>query len=144
PRLILARSHPLVQAVEALAPESPVRLEPVGGVLQRRRAQPRGTKLGRACPLDQAGALEHPEVLRDRLDADRKRLRQLVDRRLAVGQPCEDRAARRIREGGEGGGELVGGHYSPARLNNWLVEYSGTRASRRRAASQPSGQGEKR
>src|SRR5205807_6108677 len=77
-----SRSQALFQAVEALVPEPAVPLEPFGGVLQRRRAEARGSKLRRAAALDQAGALEHPEVLRDRLDADRKRLRQLVHRRL--------------------------------------------------------------
>jgi berberine-like enzyme len=41
-------------------------------------------------------------VLRDGLDADRERRGQLADRRLAVGEPVEDRPPGRVGEGGEG------------------------------------------
>src|SRR6266540_2498021 len=100
----------LIEAVEALLPEAPVALEPVGGVLQRCPVQPRGPRLRRASSRDQPGVLEHLEVLGDRLEAHGEGFGELVDRGLAVGEPCEDRTACRVGEGGEGAAELVDCH----------------------------------
>jgi hypothetical protein len=50
---------------------------------------------------DQSGALEPLQVARDRRQAHRKGLSELVDRRLALGESGEDRPARRIGERGE-------------------------------------------
>ena len=72
------------EAVEASLPEPAVVLEPVGSLVQRRSLQSRGPELRGAAARDQAGALEHPEVLRDGLYADRERLGELVHRRLAL------------------------------------------------------------
>src|SRR5215212_3567302 len=57
--------EPPLHGVEALLPEAAVGLEPLGRVTQRRTAQPRRAQLRRAATLDQAGALEHAQVLRD-------------------------------------------------------------------------------
>jgi len=46
-------------------------------------------------------------VLRDRLHADRKRRSELADGCVAVREPFEDRAPRRIGERGKRVGELV-------------------------------------
>src|SRR5207245_1353897 len=105
-----AVTESLVEAVEAVVPEAAVGRQEVCGLLQRLAAQPRGPKLRRAPALDQARALEHREMLRHRLNADRKRLRQLVHGRLTVGEPLEDRATRGVGEGGEGRAELVCRH----------------------------------
>jgi hypothetical protein len=121
---ILARPQPLTETVEAFLPEPTVRLEPFGRVLQRRPAQLRRAELRRAASLDQAGALENPEVLRDRLNRDRKRLRELIDRRLALDEPSKDRAPSGIGECSECGTELIDWQYSSPRLTNHLVEYT--------------------
>src|SRR5437868_6386123 len=100
--IILSGSEARVQAVEASLPEAAVGLEPLGGVLQRPTAQPRWAKLRGSPALDQTGALEHPQMLRDRLDGDRERLGELLDGRLPSRQTREDRPSGRIGEGGEG------------------------------------------
>src|SRR5215217_6388634 len=60
-------SQPLVHAIEASLPELAVGIEPLGRVLQRHRAQARGAQLCRPPPFDQTGALQHTQVLADRL-----------------------------------------------------------------------------
>src|SRR4051794_942396 len=103
-------TEPLLHRVEAVLPEGAVGLEPLGRVAQRRAAQARRPKLRAAPALDEAGALEHPQVLRDRLKGHRERRGELVDRRLALDEPREDRPPGRIGERGERGAELVDGH----------------------------------
>src|SRR5512133_4060271 len=103
-------SQPFVHAVEASLPEGAVVIEPFGRVLQRHRAQARGAQLRGAPPFDQAGALEHAQVLADRLGAHRERRRQLVDGGLALHEAREDRPPRGIGERGERRAELVDGH----------------------------------
>src|SRR5437867_7866853 len=102
--------QPLLHPVEAALPEAAVALEPVRRVLQRRRAQSRGTALRRTATLDQACPLEHSKMLRDRLDADRERLGQLVHRRVTVAEPLEDCAPGWIGERCERGAEAIRGH----------------------------------
>jgi hypothetical protein len=97
-----------VESVHALLPGPLARLHPLDGVVERLRPQAAWAGLSVAAALDQPGALEHLQVTRDRGQADRERLGQLVDRRLAVREPGEDRAARGIGEGGEREVELVG------------------------------------
>jgi hypothetical protein len=63
----LAGAQPFVQPGEAFLPELTIRLQPVGGILERRAAQPRRPLLGGAAAFDQARAFEDPKVLRDRL-----------------------------------------------------------------------------
>jgi hypothetical protein len=58
--------------------------------------------LGVPAARDEAGALEHLEVPRNRGKADLERLGQLGHRRLAIGQAREDCEAHGIGEGGEG------------------------------------------
>ena len=69
---------------------------------------------GRHCasrpPRDQAGALEHAEVLRDRGHAHREWRRQLGDRALARGEAGEDGSTGRIGEGGKRDAEVIGRH----------------------------------
>jgi len=101
-----------VDAVEPCLPQLAILLEPGVGVAQRRRHEPARPALRVAPARDQPGALEHLEVLRDRGLAHRERFRELHHRRLAPGEPREDRAARRIGERGEGGVESSGLHGS--------------------------------
>ena len=60
-----------------------------------------------APPGDQPGPLEHLQVLRHRLQADRERLGDLVDRGLALGQAGEDGTARAVGERRENQVELI-------------------------------------
>ena len=78
----------LFQAVEAVLPEAPVIRKPVGGLLERLSLQPR-----RACCAAPAGdeprALQHLQVLGNRLDCDGKRCSASS---LTVASPSESRA----------------------------------------------------
>src|SRR3954469_2933082 len=103
-------SQTLLPPVEALLPEATVTPEPVRGVPQPGGLQSRGAELRAAPARDQAGALQHLQVLRHRLHAHGERLGQLVHRRLALRQPREDLAASRIGERREGGAQLLGRH----------------------------------
>src|SRR5207247_11100236 len=60
---------------------------------------------------------EDLEVTRDRRQAHRERLRQLVHGRLALGEAGQDRPARRVGKCGEGEVELVGWHVTDGLIN---------------------------
>jgi hypothetical protein len=66
-----------------------------------------GPPLGVPRPGDEAGMLEHLDVLRDSLLRDCERFGELVDRRVGPGEPRHDRAPHRIGEGHEGAVERV-------------------------------------
>jgi hypothetical protein len=100
----------LVEPVEASLPEATVRLEPFDSLLQRRPLQARRPKLGRAAARDQPRALQHLEVLGNRLDADRERLGQLVHSCLTLCEARQDLAPRWVGEGCEGTCQLVKCH----------------------------------
>src|SRR5215212_6796743 len=91
------------------------RLHPVHGLVERLCLQPARPPLRLPAADDQPRPLEHLQVTRDRRQAHRKRLGELADRRLALREPAQDRAARRIGECSEGLAELVGRHLT-ARL----------------------------
>src|SRR5438128_1322632 len=55
----------VVQAIEALIPETPIVLHPVGDLLQRTRVQPAGAPLRLAAAGDQARALQNLQMLGD-------------------------------------------------------------------------------
>ena len=61
--------------------------------------------LGITPTLDQTRLLEHLQVARDRGQADRERLGELEHRRLARGEPRDDRTPGWVGECGEGGVE---------------------------------------
>src|SRR4051812_50054095 len=65
PAFALELLHIVVQPVEALFPELAVAVRKPGDFLQRRGDQPAWPALRIAPPLDEAGALEHLQVLRD-------------------------------------------------------------------------------
>src|ERR1700737_5117354 len=67
----------IVQAIEAFFPEMPVVFQPIGGILERTRSERTGSPLRLAAAFDQAGALQHLEVLGDRRKAHRERLPEL-------------------------------------------------------------------
>src|SRR4029453_11621068 len=91
---ILVAAQAPVQPVEAGLPKAAVVVQPVGRFLERGAAQARGAQLRGAAALDEAGVLEHAQVLGHRLHADRERSRELVDGRLAVGEAGGERAPR--------------------------------------------------
>src|SRR5205823_8064346 len=97
-----------VEPVEAALPEVPVRLEPLDSLAKRCALEAGRPKLRRAAARDQPRALEHLEMLGHRLDADRERLGELVHRRVALREPRQDRAPRRVGERRERRRELVG------------------------------------
>src|ERR1700730_2410838 len=80
PKSVLLRfqlAEVIVQAIEAFFPEMPVVFQPIGGVLERTSFERAGSPLRLAAAVDQAGALQHLEVLGDRGKAHRERLRHL-------------------------------------------------------------------
>src|SRR5438093_9726240 len=96
--LLLQFNQIFVEALEALVPEAAIVFEPVGDVLERRRLEPAGPPLRLATLRDQAGALQHLEVLGHRGSTDLEGCGQLLDRRFALSEACKDRAARRVGE----------------------------------------------
>src|SRR3990170_8559442 len=111
---LLNLSEVFVQAIETLLPEAAISFQPFIGVLERARAEPAGAPLRLATARDQAGALQHLEVLGDRGQAHLEGLGQLRDGRLTRGQASENRAPGGIGEGGKGCAQLIGRHgYEP-------------------------------
>src|SRR5205807_7719931 len=107
---LLDGAQVIVEPVEAALEELPVALQPAGGVLERTPAQPGRPPLGGPPAGDEPGVLEHLQVLRNGLHRHGERLRELVDGRLPVDEPLEDRPARGIGESREGATELVDCH----------------------------------
>src|SRR5436190_21131700 len=100
----------IVQAIEALLPETAIVLQPLGGILERTRLKPAGPPLRLATARDQPGALQHLEVLGDGGQAHLKGRGQLRDRGLTCGEAGKDRAPGGIGEGREGGAEAIERH----------------------------------
>ena len=67
-----------IQALVARVPEAAIAFGPLRDPLERRRLEPAGTPLRVAAATDEARALQHPEVLRDRGLAHREWLAQLL------------------------------------------------------------------
>src|ERR1051326_3429725 len=106
----------VVEAVERLLPKLFVMLDPVGGLFERRRREVAAAPLRVAAAGDEAGALEHLQMLRDRWEAHVERRGDLRDRRLAGREVRQDRPPGRIGERRERIAELVVGH-----LTLWLI-----------------------
>jgi hypothetical protein len=85
-------------------------LDPRSGLVERVGLEPTGSALAVLPDGNQSRALEYLEVLGDRRLAQVERGSELGNRRLALGEPREDRAARRVGEGG--GGALTDGLYN--------------------------------
>src|SRR6266508_924462 len=100
----------IVQAIEALVPKAAITFEPVVNVLQRVGLDPAGPPLRLAAACDEAGALQHLEMLGDGGKAHLKRLCELGHRGFAQREPRQDGAARRIGEGRESGAEAIRRH----------------------------------
>src|SRR6266496_2980680 len=74
PPFPLQLAQVVVQASEALLPETPIVLQPVRGVLEGTRLEPAGPPLRLATARDQTGVLQHLQVLGDRGKAHREGL----------------------------------------------------------------------
>src|SRR6185369_2700248 len=102
--------HKIFQPIEAAFPEDAVALDPIGDLPQGLRLEPARPPLRMAAARDQPGALQHLEMLGDRGRADGERCRQLLHRGLARYEPRQDGPACGIREGREGGAEVIRRH----------------------------------
>src|SRR5262249_44914614 len=100
----------VIQAIEALLPETAIVFQPVAGILERARPKPAGPPLRLATAGDQTGALEHLEMLRNGRKAHRERVGQLRDRCLARGEARKDRTPSGIGEGGGSGAQAIRRH----------------------------------
>ena len=103
------------QGVEALVialPELAVALQPLGCFRERLRLELSRPPLRVTAARNQAGPLQHLEVLGDRRLTDRERLRQLRNRRLTRGEPGKDRPPGRVRERCERSVKAAGGRLS--------------------------------
>jgi len=96
-----------VQPVVAVGPDLPVALDPADGLVEALRLQDAGPRLSCAGPRDEAGLLQHLQVFRDRLLRHRERLGELVHRRVAAGEPFQDRAPGGVGQGRENQGQVV-------------------------------------
>src|SRR6187397_1494273 len=90
-----------VQSFEALFPMAAVLTHPIGDLPQRPRLQSTRSPLRLPSLLDETRLLEHAEVLGDCRLAHVEGCGEVLDRRLALGEAGQDRAPRRVREGGE-------------------------------------------
>src|SRR5690606_4487549 len=95
-----------VEAIEALFPRALGVLGPLHHVVEGFTAQPTRPPLSVATALDEPRPFEHPEVARDRGQADVERLGELEHGGLTVSEPCHDRAPRGVGQRGERGIEL--------------------------------------
>src|SRR5262249_8348938 len=80
-----AHGHP----VEAPLPEALVVADPAGRLAQRGITQASWAQLAVRPAGDEAGVLQHPEVLGDRLDRDREGRGELGQGRLALGEALQ-------------------------------------------------------
>src|SRR3954454_2171215 len=97
----------LVELVEALGPQPPIRLDPVHSGVQGVPFQVAGTELRLPTSGDQSRAFEHLQVLGDPRQAQGERLGQLVHRRVAGREPGHHGPAGRGGGGrGRGGGAV--------------------------------------
>src|SRR5579859_1060585 len=88
-----------VEALETLVPEAPVPPHPVGRFFQTRAFQPARTPLRAAALCDETRALQHLQVFGNAGEAKVKRLGQLRDRGLSLGETSQDRSPGGIGEG---------------------------------------------
>ena len=100
----------VVETAVALLGLPPVALDPLRHEVEDLGFQVHRTPLGVAAATDQAGVLEHPQVLGDGLDAHVVGLGELADRGIGDRQPGDDVAAGGVGQGREDPGERIGGH----------------------------------
>src|SRR4051812_20045405 len=137
--LLLQFFQKSVQALKALFPEAAVALEPIHGVFQGCALEPPRPELRLAPARDEPGALEHPQVPRDRRLAQRKRLGQLGDAGLPLRQTSQNRAPRGVRQGGKGRiqGFALSHRITPLLYNALVMYRTKGRSSRGLALGEP-------
>jgi hypothetical protein len=95
--------HKSGKAVEIVGPEALVAVEPVHRLLHRPGGQVARHGTAGFRPRDQARIRQHVEMLHDRGQRHRKRLRQFAHRdAVALAEPRHQRPPGRIRQRGEG------------------------------------------
>jgi hypothetical protein len=109
-RVVRHGRQDVVETAVALLGLSPVALDPRGHEVEDLGLQVHRTPLGVAAAADQAGVLEHPQVLGDGLDADVVGLGELADGGVGDRQPGDHVAPRGVGQGREDPGERIGGH----------------------------------
>jgi hypothetical protein len=102
-----------LEALQTLAPEPPIRLDPRIDLLEPLRTKSVHASLGIDADVDETCLTQHPEVLRDGWLAHREPVHELTHRSLAVSQEVEDATAGRFGE------ELEGGDHLPS-MPLWL------------------------
>jgi hypothetical protein len=80
-----------IQALETLLPVRSVLADPLRDLPQGPRPQPSWPPLRLAPTLDETSPFQDAQVLGDRGLGQRERRGQVLDRRLAGGEACEDR-----------------------------------------------------
>jgi len=91
-----------IQFVEPLRPDPSALFDPVDGGVECFALEVTRSELGAPRPRDETATFEHFEMLGHRGRRHLERLRELFHRGFSGSQPGEDRAARRVGEGGEG------------------------------------------
>jgi hypothetical protein len=89
------------ESIELVIPEGAVAFEPQRRILERRRDNLATPFAADQLPLDQAGALEHPKVLRDTRQRHLERRGDRHRRRRPAGQLHQNLPPRGVREGAE-------------------------------------------
>src|SRR2546425_1249173 len=97
----------VVEALEALVPEAPVFPHPLGRLSEAPALEAARPPLRVAALSDQAGALQHFQVLGDAGKAQVKRFGQFRDRSLAQRETSQDRSPGGVGEGCERDAQLV-------------------------------------
>ena len=91
------------ETVESVGPEALVAIEPLHRLLHRIGGQPARDGAAGLFARDQAGVRQHVEMLHDRGQRHRERLRQFADRQaVAAAEPRQQRAPGRIGQRGKG------------------------------------------
>src|SRR5258708_10083164 len=118
---LLARNNVLFQGVQPDIPEIPAVRNPRRWFAQRRRVKTTAVLAPNDLPPDQAGALQYQNVLRDRVERDRKRPRDFRDSSRLARQVRQHCPARGIGYGRENAVQNV------CLMFNQRVEYIPTR-----------------
>jgi hypothetical protein len=117
PSFVLLSLKKIAQAVELRVPELLVPVEPIQRALQSFALEATVDDTAGLAPFDQSRILENSEMLHESRQRHSERLGQLAGRSIALPQPRQDGASRRIRESAENGAERV------ARIVNHMVEF---------------------
>src|SRR6185295_17600040 len=91
--------HEALEAVQPALPVAAVGLDPLARLAERHgRAERAFARPAHLLGLDEAGALQDPDVLLDSVERQARRPRELAQRRGAAPQALEDAPPRGVRE----------------------------------------------